>query len=56
MAGLVGGATSYQALCSVAAMWDVQWLTPDLTKSALKDPRWAEACNWAQKMIKQGSS
>jgi ABC-type glycerol-3-phosphate transport system substrate-binding protein len=54
VAGLVGGATSYQALCSVAAMWDVQWLTPDLTKSALKDPRWAEACNWAQKMVKQG--
>ncbi len=54
VAGFVGGATSYQALCSIAAMWDVQWLTPDLTKSALNDPRWAEACNWAQKMIRQG--
>lgn len=47
------GAHPYQALKQIGALWNVEFLTADLKKSALDDERWMEACLWTADMVKK---
>jgi ABC-type glycerol-3-phosphate transport system substrate-binding protein len=42
----------YQALKTIGAMWGVEFLSEDLTKSMLQDERWTEAVLWAHNAVK----
>jgi N,N'-diacetylchitobiose transport system substrate-binding protein len=49
----MGGSTApYQAMKTIGAMWGIEFLSEDLTKSLLLDDRWMEAALWAQKAVK----
>jgi ABC-type glycerol-3-phosphate transport system substrate-binding protein len=49
----MGGSTApYQAMKTIGAMWGVEFLSEDLTKSLLQDDRWMEATLWAQKAVR----
>jgi ABC-type glycerol-3-phosphate transport system substrate-binding protein len=47
-----GSSAPYQAMKTIGAMWGVEFLSEDLTKSLLQDERWTEAALWAQKAVK----
>lgn len=47
------GAQAYQAIKMIGALWGIEPLSTDVTKSALDDDRWMEACLWASDMVKK---
>ena len=43
----------YDQLKAVGACWGVEYLSGDLSRPILNDPRWLDACKWTQSMIKK---